>query len=54
MKKEYVKPEIITEDVSIAFTQTCCSPVTSGNRVGTSFVICNPNTCKTTFNNYQS
>lgn len=32
MKKEYHKPEMYSEDVSIAFAQTCCDgrPVPSG------------------------
>jgi allophanate hydrolase subunit 1 len=27
MKKQYQKPQIYTEDVSIAFAQTCCDPI---------------------------
>ncbi len=29
MKKKYQKPQIYTEDVSIAFAQTCCDPIES-------------------------
>ncbi len=27
MKKQYQKPQIYTEDVSIAFAQNCCAPI---------------------------
>jgi hypothetical protein len=35
MKKKYTPPEIYTEDVSIAFTQACCTPVPGDQFPGT-------------------
>lgn len=44
MKKKYDKPEIITEDVGIAFAAACCQESQKGQLVGT----VNPRFCKPT------
>jgi hypothetical protein len=52
MKKKYSKPEITTEDVSIAFAQACCEQKSTGLVIGSGNpIICKP-TCHITRNDY--
>ena len=55
MKEKYVKPEIYTDDVSIAFSGACCTEESDVDAVVGSFspLICLPG-CYKQLNSYQA